>query len=255
MISVAEKIWTGLLTLLLFTGCSIIKTSKNENFKPEMVHIRGGTFMMGDVLNDGNDDALPVHQVTIDDYLIGRFEVTYKQFDAFAKVTGRQLPPDDSLGRGSRSVVYVNWQDANAFCRYFGWRLPTEQEWEYAARDRGKPIRFAGTNSSDSLDTYARTTNNSIHHSYPGGTKKPNALGLYDMSGNVLEWIGAYYQYYPENGVPPDWDNLEIRELRVLRGGSFKERKRIAATYWRIGMLMEAREYDVGFRCAADAEN
>jgi formylglycine-generating enzyme required for sulfatase activity len=245
--------WLALIVLL--AGCNVIKRSQTNLDKPEMVLIEGGSFMMGDVLNDGNEDAQPVHQVTLEDFFLGRYEVTFQQYDAFATVTGRDLPNDDSLGRGSRAVVYVDWEDAVAFCRFHGYRLPTEQEWEYAAREGGKPLRFAGTNDLDSLDAYARTKDNSISHSFPVGSKRPNALGLSDMSGNVLEWIGAYYQYYPENGESPVWDDLEVRDLRVLRGGSFKESAHIAATYWRIGMLKDAREYDVGFRCAADAED
>ena len=110
-------------------------------------------------------------------------------------------------------------------------------------------MRFAGTNNVDSLDKYARTIDNSLSRSFPVGTKKPNDLGLYDMSGNVLEWIGDYYQFYPKKGEEPEWDDMEKRTLRILRGGSFKEQRNIATTYWRVGMLKDAEEYDVGFRC------
>lgn len=66
--------------------------------------------------------------------------------------------------------------------------------------------------------------------------------------------IGDYYQFYPKNGEQPKWDNLQERTLRIMRGGSFKENRQMTATYWRIGMLMEAKEYDVGFRCVAPLE-
>jgi len=251
----ALRIVLTAVVITLLSACSLLKPRCNKGLPvPEMVKVEGGTFRMGDVLDDGNTDAQPVHTVTLDDFLIGKYEVTYRQFDAFAQKTGRTLPPDDTLGRGQRAVVYVTWEDARAFCRCHGMRLPTEQEWEYAARERGKPIRFAGTNSADSLEAYARFDDNSLPHSLPVGTKKPNALGIYDMSGNVLEWIGNYYQYYPEEGEPPRWDNLETRDLRVLRGGSFRENASIASTYWRVGMLKDAEEYDVGFRCAKSIE-
>lgn len=208
---------------------------------------------MGDVYGDENHDALPVHLVTLDDFYIGTYEVTFSEYDAFADRFGLPLPPDDSLGRGSRAIVYVNWDEAEAFCRFHGMRLPTEQEWEYAARAGGLKSKFSGTGDADSLELYARVMENSAPNSFRVGSKRPNALGLYDMSGNVLEWVGDYYQYYPKNGEEPRWDDLQQRSLRVLRGGSFKEAGAIAATYWRIGMLKDSREYDVGFRCADDA--
>lgn len=116
-------------------------------------------------------------------------------------------------------------------------------------------MKFAGTNNPDSLDNYARTDDNSMHRSFPVGTKKPNSLGLYDMSGNVFEWIGAYYQFYPEEGNPPKWDNLEERWVRIIRGGSFEQSRSISSTYWRVGMLKDATVDDVGFRCVAPLKN
>ncbi len=74
-------------------------------------------------------------------------------------------------------------------------------------------------------------------------------MGLYDMSGNLIEWIGGYYQFYPEEDEEPKWAKLEKGGIRILRGGSFKEGRNIASTHWRVGMLTEAKEYDVGFRC------
>lgn len=204
---------------------------------------------MGDIYGDDNPDATPVHTVTLPDFRIGKFEVTYEEFDAFARRTNRSLPRADPLDRGRRAVVYVNWDEAKAFCEFHGWRLPTEHEWEYAARSGGQKARFAGTNDIDSLNHYARTTGNSMHRSFPVGTKKPNAIGLYDMSGNVYEWIGDYYQFYPEKGKDPKWDDLEKRKIRIIRGASFKMNKVYAATYWRAGMLKSAKEYDLGFRC------
>ncbi|TYP93986.1 Formylglycine-generating enzyme, required for sulfatase activity, contains SUMF1/FGE domain [Fodinibius salinus] len=214
-----------------------------------MVLIEGGTFTMGDIYDNTNPDAKPVHQVTLSDFKIGKYEVTYRQYDAFARRTARKLPEADSLQQGNRPVVNIDWQDARAFCNYYGWRLPTEQEWEYAARSGGKKMRFAGTNNIDSLNIYARTQNNSAPFAFKVGTKKPNSAGLYDMSGNVFEWIGNYYQFYPKNGKEPTWDKLENKGVRIIRGGSFEEGKYIASTYWRVGVLADAKANDVGFRC------
>ena len=212
-------------------------------------------FKMGNIYGDDNTDAKPVHTVTLTGFKIGKYEVTYRQYDAFAKQTNRPLPKADSLGRTDRAVVNLSWKEAQAFCNFHGWRLPTEQEWEYAARSGGQKSRFAGTNTSDSLNRFARTDDNSIHLSFKGGTKQPNEAGLYDMSGNVYEWIGAYYQFYPKDGTLPQWENLQQRGIRIIRGGSFKEPPKIAATYWRVGILKESKAYDVGFRCVAPLKN
>jgi formylglycine-generating enzyme required for sulfatase activity len=245
------KVIQILALLVVITGCGLFKNSTEPVPKPEMVYVEGGTFIMGDVY-DGkkNPDATPTHQVTLSDFKIGKYEVTYNQYDAFAKRTGRPLPKADSaLGRGDRAVVYVSWSDAQAFCEYHGWRLPTEQEWEYAARAGGKKTKFAGTNDADSLDLYARIGEGIIPYSHDVGSRKPNALGLYDMSGNVFEWIGDYYQFYPEKGEDPSWDDMEKRTFRIMRGGSYDVPSNIHATYWRAGMLMDSQSDDVGFRC------
>ena len=240
---------------LTLTGCSVFQNTSKEIPTPEMVLIEGGTFKMGDIYGTDNPDATPVHKVKISSFKIGKYEVTYNQYDAFAQRTDRSLPQGDSLGRGDRAVVYVSWSDAQAFCEFHGWRLPTEQEWEYAARSGGKKTQFAGTNNIDSLANYARTKQNSAPFSFRGGTKKPNSSGLYDMSGNVFEWIGDFYQRYPQKGTKPQWANLDERGIRIIRGGSFKESGVIASTYWRVGILAEAEEYDIGFRCVDPLHN
>lgn len=235
--------------IFLISGCALFRSSAKLNLTPEMVLIEGGTFTMGDIYGDNNPDAKPIHKVTLSNFKIGKYEVTHKQYDVFARCTGRKRPETDSLQRGNHAVVNIDWQDARAFCNHHGWRLPTEQEWEYAARSGGLQMRFAGTNNIDSLNIYARTKNNSAPFVFKVGTKKPNSAGLYDMSGNIFEWIGDYYQFYPKNGKEPTWNKLEKGSIRIIRGGSFEEGKHIAATYWRVGVLADAKVDDVGFRC------
>lgn len=246
-----KSLQTATLPILLFliSGCSIFQSSSSDLPAPQMVLIKGGTFTMGDIYDRDNPDATPVHTVTLSNFKIGRYEVTYEEYDAFARRTDRTLPKSDSLGRGNRPVAYVSWSDAHAFCQFHSWRLPTEQEWEYAARSGGKKRKFAGTNDIDSLSKYARTENNSAPFAFEVGTKKPNEAGLYDMSGNVFEWIGAFYQIYPEKDKAPTWEKLSDRGIRILRGGSFDELRQIASTYWRVGILKDAEQSDVGFRC------
>lgn len=248
---------SALAVLVLFAaGCAHRPLTEAERLgllPLDMVAIPGGTFLMGDVVEGESEDAMPVHAVTLPDYRLGRYEVTFAQYDAFATATGRPLPPDDGHGRDDRAVVHVTWDDATAFCSLYGYRLPTETEWEFAAREGGKPLRYAGVNDPDSLHVLGRVSVEVEARSFPVGRYRPNALGLYDLSGNVMEWIGAYYQFYPEPGTEPIWHDLEALAMRIHRGGSFSQDARLARTFHRSGTLRDLSADDLGFRCAADA--
>ncbi len=217
-----------------------------------MVKVEGGTFLMGDIFSEENEDALPIHTVTVEDFYIGKYEVTYEEYDRFAAQTNREKPNDRGYGRGKRAVSYVTWYDARAFCNYYGYRLPTEQEWEYAARSGGQKERYAGTGNLDSLDNYAITERSELNFSYFVGTKKPNDLGLFDMSGNVFELVGEFYQSYSNQDERYD---LEHSGVRIIRGGSFHEVIETNQVFWRVGTLDEMVASDVGFRCAVSAED
>lgn len=222
----------------------------------EMVRIPGGTFTMGDVIDTLHPDALPLHAAEIEPFHLSKYEVTFDQYDAFARADERHLPPDDGHGRGRRAVVHVSWQDARDFCTSRGWRLPTEAEWEYAARSAGGMYVFAGTNEVDSLGSYAFFNENTRGFTMPVGLKRPNDLGLHDMSGNASEWVGAYYESYPDTGSRPTFKDLSGPGLRIVRGGSFSSAAvdegdaKILRTYWRAGALDDSRSFAIGFRCA-----
>jgi formylglycine-generating enzyme required for sulfatase activity len=216
-----------------------------------MVFLEGGTFTMGDIIEEKNEDALPLHPVTLGDYYIGRYEVTYEQYAAYAQQANLPIPPSELINNADRPMTYVSWYEAEAYCNYFGWRLPSENEWEYAARSKGKAMQYAGTNHSDSLSKYAFTASSHLANPQIVGSLKPNKAGLFDMSGNVYEWIGAYYQYYED---PSSWHNLEESSMRIIRGGSIGGYPGFAQTYWRVGVLGKAQEYDIGFRCAVTQE-
>lgn len=236
------------LTVLLFLlqGCSILKKPVRA-YQPDMVSIKGGTFLLGDFYDGENTDAIPLHEVIVTSFSIGRYEVTFKEYDMFAVLTNRDIPEDDGYGRGRRSVVYVTWDDAEAFCKSLGFRLPTEIEWEYAARSGGKESLFSGTSNPDSLKEFAITRDSNINFSYSTGSRKPNELGLYDMSGNVFEWIGEFYQFYR---TPDTFNKLENTGIRIIRGGSFTQTDMVSRTYWRAGTLHDVQSNDIGFRCA-----
>ena len=194
------------------------------NVRFEMVHVEGGTFRMGATEEQGEDaadDEKPVHRVTLSSYLIGKHEVTQALWE---EVMGSN-PSENNQG-GDYPVECVSWNDCQEFIGKLNartgmkFRLPTEAEWEYAARggNRSKGYKYAG---SDNLDEAGWYDGNSGNHTHPVGLKKPNELGLYDMSGNVWEWCEDWYGDYTEesqtNPVGPqsgEWGR------RVLRGGS-----------------------------------
>jgi len=143
----------------------------------------------------------------------------------------------------------VNWYDALDFCKAYSYRLPTEQEWEYAARSGGKKEIYAGTSDPDSLNYVARHKKNSGGYSFHIGTKEPNGLGLFDMSGNVAEYIGDYYPFYKTDPDSIQYYPLDEREMRIIRGGSFNQQDNVLRTYWRVGVLAELEDHTIGFRC------
>ena len=244
------------LLIFLLTGISLNTSAcflfrKAGPVQPfETVHIPGGVFMMGDVFEEENTDAIPVHRVIMAPFEMAKHEITYAAYDTFAVQTGRPLPDDNGYGRGTRAVANVTWEDANAFCTHYDFRLPTEVEWEYAARDAGQAIRYAGTDNLEEIDDYARHIDNSVLYSFQVGSKAPNGLGLYDMSGNVYEWIGDYYEFYPKAGEKPVYKDLSKGAIRIIRGGSFKSPPIHTQTYWRSGTLADIPSTALGFRCA-----
>lgn len=238
-----------LLCFLSFYSCIMFK-SNNKVYQPEMIFIEGGSFMFGDIFEEKNTDALPVHEVKVNSFYLSKYEITFEQFDAFSTSKKKGLPSSNNLGRGKRAVVNITWDDAMAFCENLGYRLPSESEWEYAARSGGKEQLFSGTNNSDSLKNYAITRSSNINFSFIVGSRLPNELGLYDMSGNVFEWIDGFYQFYSM----PDAQHDHVNDgIRIIRGGSFAEEAITTRTYWRVGTLRDVKATDIGFRCASDS--
>jgi formylglycine-generating enzyme required for sulfatase activity len=245
------KLFTGLALVLLFTGCGLFRPSLQTRMAPmDMTAVPGGTFVMGDIIKKKNEDSLPLHEVTLNDFYIGTYEVTYHQYDIYAAETDKPFPRDDGRGRGDRALVYINWYDAVEFCNAYGYRLPTEQEWEYASRSGGKYQLYAGTSDPDSLSNYVRYSENSGAYTYSVGTKSPNEAGIFDMSGNVSEFVGNYYPFYKTDPDSIEYYPLEERAMRVVRGGSFNNTDNVLRTYWRVGVLAELGDHTIGFRCA-----
>lgn len=217
--------------------------------EPEMVIIPAGIFKMGDVRGKGVHDERPVHQVRISkEFAIAKFETTFEEYDRFAQATGLSLPDDEGWGRGHRPVMNVSWDDATAYAVWLSqqtgkrYRLPTEAEWEYAARSGGRDEIWAGTSDEKQLPDYAAHAQDKTEGV---GSKKPNGLGLYDMSGNVWEWVEdcwhGSYKGAPTDGSAWFEANGGACGQRLIRGGSLND--------WPVNLRASFRgRFDTDFR-------
>jgi len=214
---------------------------------PEMVVIPAGSFRMGNLSVGGDDDEKPVHQVTIPRvFAVGKYEVTQAEWEAV-------MGSNPSRFKGSRNPVEgVSWDDARAFVRRLSaktakrYRLLSEAEWEYAAR-AGTATKYSWGNGFDSN----RASNNQ-NNTVPVGGYAPNAFGLYDMHGNVWEWVeDCWHDSY--NGAPTDggaWASGGGCSRRVLRGGSWDYRPRDLRSANRRRDATDFRDDLNGFRIA-----
>ncbi len=242
-----------LLFTLLVSGCASSRIATElKALEFEWVPLEGGSFVMGDTFFEELEDAMPTHPVTLEPFYISKYETTLDQFDWFASKTNRVSVLSGQPDRGSRAAGGMTWDDAVAFCAFIGGRLPSEQEWEYAAAGGTTKQLYPGTDEEGEMDEYVRHRVNSLAESFPVATKKPNAFGLYDMGGNVAEWIAEYYESYPEPGENPVWIDLSTRELRLARGGGFSAERHVARTYWRAGTLKTITTPTIGVRCVKD---
>ena len=252
----------------------------------EMVYVEGGTFKMGS--EEGDSDEKPIHEVSVNNYYIGMYEVTVAQFKRFIDATSYQTDAekdgDSYIWNGSEwekkaginweydtqgnrrpeseyqhPVIHVSWNDCKAFCNWLSketgedYRLPTEAEWEYVARggNKSKGYNYSGSNSLDELAWY---NGNSGSKTHSVGDKESNELGIYDISGNVWEWCSDWYgaDYYgkspKENPQGP-----ENGEYRVVRGGSWGNSDNSCRVAGRNSVNPNSRVNDLGFRLVRDS--
>ncbi|WP_447970847.1 formylglycine-generating enzyme family protein [Nitrospira sp. M1] len=228
----------------------------------KMVEIPEGPFTMGSRKDD--PDEGPAHPVYLHTYYIDLKEVTQKEYDRFLKMTKYQKPivpvfEDEvsKLQNPDYPVMAVTWNDAVAYCRWAGKRLPTEAEWEKAARGEGKRQYPWGAKFDQN---YANVDGKDDGYQYlaPVGSYEVgrSPFGLYDMTGNVAEWVidnyaADYYQLTPyRNPTGPDNDDV----YKVIRGGSWRESRVGARLTKRFSAKMWRTDATVGFRCAKDPE-
>jgi len=228
----------------------------------DMVQIPAGEFTMG--TDDRLPDEGPQHKVSLPAFYIDKYEVTNLQYKKFNDETNRKSPshfrnrtyPD---GKADHPVTYVSWEDADAYCRWAGKRLPTDEEWEKAARGTdgrnfpwGNEFDVAKANTPVRWEFLKKDGDTTPVGAFKAGS---SPYGLYDMSGNVWEWTSSWYKAYPGNTHPTE--NYG-EKYKVLKGGSwwdcsFYKCGISAPSYNRAFFLSRTRNKSFGFRCAKDA--
>jgi formylglycine-generating enzyme required for sulfatase activity/serine/threonine protein phosphatase PrpC len=196
---------------------------------PRMIRIPGGKFLMGARGFNANQNELPQHDVVVLPFAVSKYEISISEYEQFAKVSGRALPKDLGRNKDTYPVVFVTWEDALAYTKWLSeqtgekYRLPSEGEWEYAARAGGATLYYWG-NELGEENAHCADCESGLDARSPTkfGRFEPNAFGLHDMAGNVQEWVHDCYKntYY---GAPNDasvWEHGECT-YRVTRGGAF----------------------------------
>jgi formylglycine-generating enzyme required for sulfatase activity len=224
-----------------------------EAMNIEMIYVQGGTFTMGCTGEQGNDcnkDEKPAHQVTLSSFSIGKYEVTQAQWKSVMGSNPFYFKGDNL------PVENVSWNDVQAFIRKLNtqagnrYRLPTEAEWEYAARggNQSKGYKYSGSNTLGNVAWYY---DNSAYKTHPVGQKSPNELGIYDMSGNVREWCSDRYDVYSTSAQNDPVGTSG--SYRVIRGGSWGSNVDCRVAY-RGCNSTDKCYYGLGFRLACNSE-
>jgi formylglycine-generating enzyme required for sulfatase activity len=211
--------WLGLR--LVLAEDNDFRTIRVGNSYFDMSFVKGGTFMMGSDAPKAQADVQPVHEVTLSNYYIGQTEVTQHLWKA---VMGDENNPSATKGN-NLPVTNISWDEAQVFVERLSeltgmrFRLPTEAEWEYAARggQKSKGYTYAGSDAIDEVAWYKENSNNQTH---AVGQKQPNELGIYDMTGNVWEYCYDWHSQYTDQAQTNPM-GATTGEKRVLRGGCY----------------------------------
>lgn len=253
------------LPLSLLAGCSNSSAPSEaeqrviDHTLNSLVFVEGGTFIMG------HPQVTDTVEVTLDSYSIQAYEVSYWEFDTFTRATGRPFLNEEAMGEALRepnnAAWRVTWNDAQGYCQWLGKRtglpiqLPTEAQWEYAATSRGSSRAFYATDDGtmDRGRNYRDTRRNGTPwHPEPSGTYPSNLLGMYDMTGNVTEWVLDWHDknYYEKSpGVNPQ--GPETGTTKVHRGGGVVGTQRYNVLYRRSPGL-KPDDNQGGVRCAVN---
>lgn len=235
-----------------------------SGFAPVMQTLPAGEFLMGDLNRVGDDNERPVREISFNyAFAIGTHEVTFAEYDQFATATGQPLPDDAGWGRDDRPVINVTWEDAQNYTRWLRdvtgqpYRLPTEAEWEYAARAGTVTAWWWGNELEPGMAVCDGCgTQWDAQQTAPVGQLPANSWGFKDMHGNVDEWVedcySDHYTQAPEDGSAMQLGNCN---LRVLRGGSWFDLPRVIRSSSRYREVIDTRKNTYGFRVALDLPN
>lgn len=233
--------------------------------EPQMVSIPGGNFHMGDVADSGVEDAKPIKKLSLKPFLLARTETTWDEFqrciDAGACEDNTEYGGDNGWGKGDRPVIEVNWDDAQSYIRWLNrttgrnYRLPTEAEWEYAARAGTETEYVWGDEVKTGMaNCYNCGSEWDNRQTAPVGSFPANAFGLHDMQGNVWEWVqDCYFEDYDD--LPLDGSSVEDEDCseRVRRGGSWFFIRLALDSAYRSYVEPHERKNTTGFRLAMSA--
>ncbi len=247
-----------LLSLLI--GNSEYSFSQKKASFPGMVIIPAGSFVYGSDI--GYEDEYPLVNVWIDSFYIDIHEVTNKDYKVFCDSTKRtypQNPPWDTAYFSKKPdypVIYVSWDDANEYAKWAGKRLPTEAEWEKAAKHLSNSLHFCGDSISGDNGNYSgQEGKDTWKNTSPVKSFDPNGYGLYDMSGNVWEWCNDFYlkdYYFMITSANPK--GPKTGALKVIRGASWDSTKEYLRTTLRGKIDPRSKHSNLGFRCAASVK-
>jgi formylglycine-generating enzyme required for sulfatase activity len=275
---VTENIVVIAVSALTMTSCNIVRNDDNSDFWEdnnsykdafEMVKVKGGTFTMGCTDDEDYDWELPTHKVTLSDFYIGKYEVTQEEWESVmgtnpSYFAGENLPVEQvswnmivgTTGEVAYTVNGVTYR-TDGFCYKLSqktggganYRLPTEAEWEYAARGgaSSKGYKYSGSNTVGNVAWYGGNSGNSTHQV---GSKQANELGIYDMSGNVWEWCADWWGYY-SSAVQTNPTGPSTGASRVIRGGVWNDNAGDVRVSGRGGSGPDSRYNGIfGFRVA-----
>ncbi len=279
-----------LIVFLVVAGCNVegTKPEHQKNINAEvralvdetlknMVFVKGGSFMMGDYVHvpisegryaaywDNDWDSKPAHKVVLDSFHIGKYEVTFREYDIYTHATNkptlapRALKVKMPYRQPDKPAVKLTWQEARDYCHWLGrltglpFDLPTEAQWEYAARSRGRYVGFA---TDTGLADIGRNFPPFEEYGHPVGKFPPNPLGIYDMSANVDEWVLDWYaEDYYQDSPEKNPKGPEFGTKKVVRGGSYLESPGGSTVYGRKALEPDSRIYNQGFRCVINQPN
>lgn len=241
-----KSIQLFIATAILFTFDSSFAQT-NMPSKTQMIEVEGGEFTMGCGTNDSpcDKDERPSHQVKLKSFMIGKYEVSTYEWKQFAAAQKTKLPESTWEAKDNLPITNITWEDAIQFCNWLsskenltpayikkgnqyecnfdanGYRLPTEAEWEFAARGGNNSLgyKYSGANKMDNISWNKSNSNGTPH---PYGTKLPNELGIFDMTGNVWEWCWDWYNedyYKMKTHVNPKGPINGLK--KIVRGGSW----------------------------------